>query len=688
MNPLSNLPSQPVVTAPSPAPKKGATPWLLPWLVFITALLGTYILWSNTKQKTLENLQARFEYNVFEAIGYISQRVASYELVLRGVQGLFASSQNIERHEFREFIQKLNLVQGYPGIQSIGLAETVPPEQKRRHIESIRKQGFPDFTIHPEGERGAYASVIFIEPFNEDNQFAFGLDMLSYLKRPGEEDSAPGLRHAAMEKARDSGKIAISGKIKFVSKKGGDAQTGIMMFLPLYRNNMPIDTLSARRANITGWIFATFRMDELMANVLAEHSNEINVEIYDSEQNSEQSLLYVNNKAHRASNNPKALFRTTRQIDLHGHKWTLSISSMPELEKQLDDAMSFKFIITGIAASLLLMLLTWLGVHDRELALIIAHQASESQIRINHLNKQLSLAIKEMERIMNAFPDLHYMVDLDGKLVRWNSSLEKFLGLSHENLLNRQITDFICQEDRQKALEEINQTMEQDQHSTEIKFVRNDGTLIPFMCNCATITNEENGNKCVLIAGRDISERKATEDQMERLAHFDLLTGLPNRALFSDRLQQALAISKRERGHMALMFVDLDDFKPINDDLGHDIGDQLLQQVAQRLQGCMRESDTAARIGGDEFLVLLPHIEMPQDAKVVSEKIRLALYQPFNVGGETLRISSSIGISIYPEHGAEERVLVKNADIAMYHAKKLGRNNVQLYRPGMQEAGG
>ena len=182
----------------------------------------------------------------------------------------------------------------------------------------------------------------------------------------------------------------------------------------------------------------------------------------------------------------------------------------------------------------------------------------------------------------------------------------------------------------------------------------------------------------------DVTERKREEERTHYLAHYDALTHLPNRTLITDRIRQALAKAKRDKARLALMFVDLDRFKPVNDELGHGVGDLLLQEVAKRLQACMRESDTAARLGGDEFIVLLPAIEAEQDAMLVAEKIRHALCQPFEVSGHTPDISCSIGVAVYPEHGNDEEQLVKHADIAMYHAKQSGRNNVKIFRAGMQ----
>lgn len=183
----------------------------------------------------------------------------------------------------------------------------------------------------------------------------------------------------------------------------------------------------------------------------------------------------------------------------------------------------------------------------------------------------------------------------------------------------------------------------------------------------------------------DITERKEIEEHMRHMAQFDGLTHLPNRALFNDRLQQALVAAQRNQERLALMFLDLDKFKPVNDTYGHGVGDLLLKEVAQRMQDCLRESDTAARIGGDEFVVLLPTIETEQDAGIVAGKILHALNQPFELAGHRLNISSSIGVAVYPDHGSSEKQLVKSADIAMYHAKKNGRNNVKIYQQGMQE---
>ncbi|MGA0586564.1 diguanylate cyclase domain-containing protein [Dyella sp. KRB-257] len=173
-------------------------------------------------------------------------------------------------------------------------------------------------------------------------------------------------------------------------------------------------------------------------------------------------------------------------------------------------------------------------------------------------------------------------------------------------------------------------------------------------------------------------ERKQVEARLNHMARYDQLTDLPNRALFHDRLQNALARARRDLERVGILFLDLDRFKEINDRRGHAVGDRLLCEVARRLSACVRESDTVGRLGGDEFAVLLPRIVKPEGAMAVAEKIRRALHQPIDLDGQPATISASIGIALYPDHGESEDVLLKLADDAMYAAKRCGGNRLLM----------
>jgi len=182
---------------------------------------------------------------------------------------------------------------------------------------------------------------------------------------------------------------------------------------------------------------------------------------------------------------------------------------------------------------------------------------------------------------------------------------------------------------------------------------------------------------------RDVSAARALSLKTSHMARHDSLTDLPNRATFNDRLSQAIALAHRRGQQLAVLFLDVDRFKHINDSLGHAIGDTLLQCVAKRLLDCVRSSDTVSRHGGDEFVILLPEVKHPRDAALIADKILLALGEPYNIGRHELRLTASIGIVTYPDNGTDGDTLTKNADVAMYYAKHRGRNNHRFFKPGM-----
>jgi len=183
-----------------------------------------------------------------------------------------------------------------------------------------------------------------------------------------------------------------------------------------------------------------------------------------------------------------------------------------------------------------------------------------------------------------------------------------------------------------------------------------------------------------VITFSDITERKALEERIRRQAYFDTLTGLPNRALFHDRLKQCILKGERNREPFALLFVDLDRFKQINDRFGHEAGDQLLKEAAARLDDCVRESDSVARMGGDEFNIILSGVQEREALAQVAEKIIREMQRPFQVAGTKQRISASVGIACYPADGNNQADLLQRADMAMYRAKAEGRSAFWFYR--------
>ncbi len=295
-------------------------------------------------------------------------------------------------------------------------------------------------------------------------------------------------------------------------------------------------------------------------------------------------------------------------------------------------------------------------------------------------------------------PDMIWAKDLEGRYTFVNTAFcEKVLGITDAEEPVGKTYDFFVQRERSRHPDNPEwhtlgeHSMDIHQHTLNRKeptiyeesgFIR--GQFVFLDIHQARLTNLQGEVIGVVGCARDITERKASEEFVHRLAHYDALTDLPNRILLYDRLRQAIALARRDKGKLAVLFVDLDRLKPVNDTLGHDVGDLLLKEVGSRMREVVtRQADTVARLGGDEFVVLLQRVNMEQDAATVAEKIVYALAQPFMVCKHKVEISASIGIAIYPQHGEEDVQLLKSADIAMYSAKHSGRNGYRFFEDSM-----
>ena len=213
--------------------------------------------------------------------------------------------------------------------------------------------------------------------------------------------------------------------------------------------------------------------------------------------------------------------------------------------------------------------------------------------------------------------------------------------------------------------------------------VRRDGFEIPIEDSVAPIHDREGQATGAVIVFRDVSAARAMALQMTHSAQHDFLTGLPNRMLLNDRVNQAIALAPRHWKKVAVLFLDLDGFKHINDSLGHPIGDKLLQSIAKRLVDCVRGSDTVSRQGGDEFVVLLSEVEQSEDAAITARRMLQAVAEAHSIDQHDLHVTTSIGVSIYPDDGLDAETLIKNADTAMYQAKENGRQSYQFFKPAM-----
>lgn len=316
---------------------------------------------------------------------------------------------------------------------------------------------------------------------------------------------------------------------------------------------------------------------------------------------------------------------------------------------------------------------------------------------MEQMHTQLGISEQRHRFIVNNSPDIIYMLDEDGCFTFVNERITSLLGYTQEEVIGHHFTELVHEEDHERARYAFNErrTGKRASQNVELRLLHKDDQgssrtqrSIPVELNAMGIYAEHGEDQAPSFIGtygvaRDISERKRSEALINYQLYHDLLTGLPNRALFQDRLQQAISQARRNKSHFALMFLDMDRFKAINDSYGHLVGDALLQAVARIMRGYVRDSDTLARIGGDEFNLLLPQIHQPDDALHIADKIIEHFKTPIVIEGHEILVSFSIGIAIYPEHGDNISTLIHNADTAMYHIKNRGKRGYALYEPAM-----
>jgi len=291
---------------------------------------------------------------------------------------------------------------------------------------------------------------------------------------------------------------------------------------------------------------------------------------------------------------------------------------------------------------------------------------------------------RQLQIITDTIGDGLYVLNEQGRIERVNPAFTELLGYRPEEIAGKTGHEFF-HVDRDGA---PHQTREDcpicsamrrgEGYVGEELFRRKDGTLMNVEVSCQPIRSDNEANG-IVAAFRDITKRKESDERIRYLAEYDTLTNLPNRTLFLDRLRQTIVAAQREREIFAILFLDIDLFKSINDSLGHPVGDRLLQEMARRLVECVRASDTVSRQGGDEFIIILRQIREAADPAQIARKILAAMSESFFIDSQEMRVSASIGIALYPADGEDEAALIKNADAAMYHAKKLGRSNYQFY---------
>ncbi len=621
-------------------------------LAAVVAMLAAGVVWDQLADRHRRDQTEYFEFEATEIALRIGERFRGHRQVLRGGRALFFASDEVTREEWREYVEWLELEADHPGIQGVGFAVWLAPEEVAEHVAAVRAEGFPNYQVWPNGEREAYSSIVMLEPFDWRNRRAFGYDMYS---EP--------VRREAMRRAVRTGGSALTGKVTLVQETTQDRQAGVLLYLPVFEHGKPLASEEQRWQALQGWVYSPFRMNDLMTGILGRHSETLRLRVFDGKL-APDALLYDSHPGEIRKDVPS--FSATRTLEVDGHEWILTLEALP----------SFPGGFRGHAAELVAISLVGLLFVGVTWSFSTARERARALARIS---ESLRRSEARYAALLNLAHEGIAATDEDFRLDFVNPQLTEMLGVPTERLRGCYLDSFwsaTAPETRQQILSRLRCGLG---GRYEVELMHSDGHRLTALVSDAPLADEDGVFRGAILMIADITERKEAERRIQHQATHDPLTGVSNRRRLGDLLAQTLERSRRYGHRFALLFVDLDHFKGINDRHGHLVGDRLLVEAVRRMQQCLRASDMLGRRGGDEFVVILPEIDAGSDARVVAEKIRVALARPFHFDELEVVISSSIGVVLYPEHGEDEQILLRRADEAMYSAKAEGRNRVRSY---------
>ena len=338
---------------------------VLPWLVLAGGLGISGVVWQHERQITQDALRSQFDFSLKENVNRVEQGIQGYEQMLRGVQSLFATTSFDNRAAFHNYVEPLQLDANFSGIQAIGLVKWVPSQRLPAHLSLMHANGFSNYAIAPPGTREAYAPIVQREPYVGRNRAPIGGDIWN-----------DPVRRLAIEKARDSGMTAISGKVHLmVSSDAPGAPPGFVMYLPVYESGSDHSTVEQRRTHLIGWVYAAFQMNDFMSSLYGAQAPGLGLAIYDDTEIAESSLLY--RSSHGDAQGEKPILKATEYLVAAGHNWTLCLSTLSMFEDMYRRGTASRAAESGVIVSFLLALLVWLTIHGRARAVRLAENMTE-----------------------------------------------------------------------------------------------------------------------------------------------------------------------------------------------------------------------------------------------------------------------------------------------------------------------
>jgi diguanylate cyclase (GGDEF)-like protein len=699
-------------------------------IVLVAGATLSLLGWHLVDQQVEREARGRFETLVAEARAQLQARMQSYYGILNGLRGLFQADPDLDRAAFHRYIASLGTATNFSEIRAISFVRRVPQGEKAAFEARMRRDarlappGDTAFGIRPAGERAEYLVVTYVDP--PEATAAIGLDI-----------AADPQRAVSTAIARDSGGVTATGKTVMPSVPV-PSESAVSLRLAVYRDEAPL-TVADRRRAFTGFVALTFLVREMMSDVVWKvPSRPLEMRVIDAgprageaaAPDSEDNLLYRTG----AVAGGRGALRDTVLLEAGDRQWQVRFRApRRHFIGARDEMLPWIALAGGLVISALLAglihALAGTGRRATELAgrmtedlrsTMADRERAEKRRQMEHA---VTRVLAEADTLASAVPRIIQTIcdamgwhcgarwkwDKDTGLLRcrdcWGidaPEIQEYLATCLEHRLKPEggrkgLVRQAFTTGKPVSIADITSEASFERMGAAARAGLHGGFAFPLL-----LGNEVHGvmeffhrdvrapdetlEQIAQSIGSQIGQyivRKQAEEAVQFVATHDALTSLPNRVLFNQSLDRALALARRHGRRLAVLFIDLDRFKLINDTLGHDAGDTLLTEVARRLTGSLRASDTVARLGGDEFVVLIEEIPDPAYLIDVAQKLIQALGEPLTLAGHEYRMTASIGISSFPDDAQDMQGLLKNADIAMYRAKEQGRNNFQFYSARM-----
>lgn len=662
------------------------------WLISVSMLVSLLIiitLTSTIKQIEDNRLADRFRIRTQEAATLLTVALRTQELLQASVTQLFASSSVVTREEFSQFVRWATSRNHY--IQVVEWLPRIEHKQRASYEAEQQKYFGPDFSITefvskgqlgPASEHDVYFPITYIEP-EWDNKPAQGFD----------PTSSPVSRQV-INKAIESGQAQARGPLNILRDKNRIG--ALLVYRAIYQREDGRMTLDSSAGPVAGLINIVVRVDDFIEEILQDEKARDFTLMWQDEESGEyyyqQPVSVETDISHEvpfvlAQRPMRLLFKPTQSyIDLHS-------SSLAE----------FVLISGFLLSSLFTMLfLSITGRNDRIRAEVSSRtealseatsraQASERRIRdVLDEMQQAEQKLRLSDVAFNSASEAMMITDAEKRIIAVNSAFTYITGYNEQEVIGKNpsfLLSDLNDKDYQHLSESFSDTIAREGvWRNEIQCRHKNNRRFPAYVSMSGVFDADHRLSNLVAVFSDITEVKEAQAKIERHANYDILTDLPNRRLFTDRLQQAILRSSRDQEKLCLMFLDLDRFKDVNDTLGHEFGDELLRQMALRIRDCVREVDTVARLGGDEFTIILSDFESKSDAVQVAQKLIAEIEQPIKLKQQSLRITTSIGITFYPDDALDAGILIQNADRAMYAAKDMGGSAFKFYTSELESS--